>query len=137
MSQMIVHAQSEKPNECCGLLAGSSDLITEIYPISNLPSDDPRIADFHIPEDRTVRYLMDPKEQFLAQRKMRELGLLFMGIYHSHPHSEAYPSQTDVRLAFYPDVFYFIVSLQNREPKVSAFSIADQTIQNEEIVSVE
>ena len=135
LDQIIIHAQSESPNECCGLLSGTDGVITQIDQISNLPSDDPRVADLNIPGDRTLRYLMDPKEQFLAQRRMRDLNLTFMGIYHSHPHSQAYPSATDVRLAFYPDLFYLIVSLAETLPHVAAFSIVDQEIKEEEIIA--
>ncbi len=134
LDQIVMHAQSESPNECCGLLAGTADVITEIYQISNLPSDDPRVEDLHIPGDRTLRYLMDPKEQFLAQRKMQDDHLTFMGIYHSHTHSPAYPSATDVRLAFYPDLLYLIVSLEETMPHVAAFSIVDQEIKEEEMI---
>jgi proteasome lid subunit RPN8/RPN11 len=132
----MAHAQSESPNECCGLLAGSGEWITESYPILNLPSDDPRLKDFDVPADRKVRYLMDPVEQFSAIRKMRNAGLMFMGIYHSHPHSQAYPSMTDVRLAFYPNLFYLIISLEKAQPALAAFSIVDQKIIEEEIVIV-
>ena len=126
---MIVHAKREAPYESCGILAGDVplnggiSLITEIYEIKNLPSDDPRIAELKIPEDRTVRYMMDPKEQIQAMRNMRERGLTMMGIYHSHPHSAALPSTTDIRLAFYPEVFYFIISLAQTPPDLRAFFI--------------
>jgi len=134
-NEMIAHAVAETPNECCGLLAGeaSHGLITKIYRMSNLPSDDPRIAGLDIPSDRRFRYMMDPQEQFLAMKEMRSQGMTMIGIYHSHPHSPAYPSATDVRLAFYADLFYFIVSLENQRTTLRAFRIVDQMIQEEEI----
>src|SRR5581483_4154620 len=103
IDNMISHAQSEAPNECCGLLGGRGEIVEEIYRITNLPADDPKIADLKVPADRRFRYMMDPKEQLLAFKKMREGGTTLVGIYHSHPHSPAYPSATDVRLAFYSD----------------------------------
>ncbi len=125
------------PYECCGIIAGVGARVTEIYEIKNLPADDPRIADLKIPPDRTVRYMMDPKEQFQALRNMRERGLTMMGIYHSHPHSQAFPSATDVRLAFYPEVFYLIVSLAQSVPDVRAFFIVDGKITTAEIERIE
>jgi proteasome lid subunit RPN8/RPN11 len=51
-------------------------------------------------------------------------GWELLGIYHSHPHTQAYPSPTDVALAFYPDALYFIVSLADPDqPAVRAFRI--------------
>jgi len=133
--EMMAHAQLESPHECCGLLAGEEKrgVITEIYRIKNLPSDDPRIADLNIPADRRFRYMMDPQEQFVAMKEMRNRGLVMMGIYHSHPHSQAYPSATDVRLAFYSDLCYFIVSLEKKMPDLRAFRIVDNDITEEQI----
>jgi proteasome lid subunit RPN8/RPN11 len=45
-------------------------------------------------------------------RRMREAGHQMFGIYHSHPRSKAYPSPTDVKMAFYPEAIYFIISLE-------------------------
>ncbi len=92
------------------------------------------IVDLKVPADRRFRYVMDPKEQLLAFKKMRESSMTLIGIYHSHPHSPAYPSATDVRLAFYADVWYLIVSLEDRaRPQVRAFRILDQKITEETI----
>jgi proteasome lid subunit RPN8/RPN11 len=121
--RMVAHAMKERPNECCGLLAGTGDRITTLYAIENVASNDPRIAALSIPEDRQFRYMMDPAGQLAAIKEIRRLGLTLMGIYHSHPHSEAFPSETDVRLAFYSDVFYFIISLAKETQEVRAFSI--------------
>lgn len=132
---MIIHAKSEAPNECCGLLGGDKEGIKEIYRISNLPSDHPSIADLKVPEDRRFRYVMDPKEQVTVFKRMRQFGTKLQAIYHSHPHSPAYPSATDIRLAYYPDVHYLIVSLEKKErPQVRAFRIVDGEITEEEIL---
>ena len=137
MDQIVDHAKRETPYECCGILAGAFACITEMYEIGNLASDDPRIADLKIPEDRKVRYMMDPKEQFHALRNMRERGLTMLGIYHSHPHSQAFPSATDVRLAFYPEVFYLIISMADTVPDLRAFFIVDGKITEEKIERIE
>lgn len=134
MEEIISHAQSDAPHECCGLLGGKGEEVRQVYRISNLPSDDPKVADLQVPSDRRFRYVMDPKEQLLAFKQMRKEGLDLVGIYHSHPHSQAYPSATDVRLAYYPDVSYLIISLQEQNrPEVRAFRIVDQRITEEKI----
>ncbi|HZR45859.1 MAG TPA: M67 family metallopeptidase [Candidatus Manganitrophaceae bacterium] len=138
IDNMISHAQSEAPNECCGLLGGRGEIVEEIYRITNLPADDPKIADLKVPADRRFRYMMDPKEQLLAFKKMREGGTTLVGIYHSHPHSPAYPSATDVRLAFYSDVWYLIISLEEKErPQLRAFRIVEGKITEEKIEAAE
>ena len=68
-------------------------------------------------------------------REMDQKEWELVGIYHSHTHTEAYPSKTDVELAFYPDALYFIVSLENREaPVIRAFRINDGRVDEEEVV---
>ena len=58
------------------------------------------------------------------------------GIFHSHVASEAYPSQKDVRLAFYPEVSYLIVSLSDRKkPILRSFKIKDEKA-IEEIIDI-
>jgi proteasome lid subunit RPN8/RPN11 len=64
---------------------------------------------------------------------MRQLGETMMGIYHSHPRSPAYPSKSDVELAFYSDSVYFIVSLA-AEVETRAFRIESGEIRGVEIV---
>ena len=132
IDQMIAHAEAEAPNECCGLLAGKEETVRRIYQIANLPSGDPKVADLNVPSDRRFRYVMDPQAQLQAFKQMRREGDELLAIYHSHPHSAAYPSQTDVRLAFYPESYYLIISLENKKtPDVRAFRIVDQKITEE------
>jgi len=115
------HARRDHPAECCGLLSGKNGLITNIYPVRN---------DAERPE---TRYFATPEELFAAMRQIREAGQSLIGVYHSHPRTPAYPSASDVEMAFYPEAFYFIISL---EPTVElrAFKIGDSKIEDVEIV---
>jgi proteasome lid subunit RPN8/RPN11 len=64
--------------------------------------------------------------------ELEEAGLELVGIYHSHTHSDAYPSPTDLRLAFYPDAHYLLVSLEDRsEPVLRGFTIQDGEIEEQ------
>jgi proteasome lid subunit RPN8/RPN11 len=68
-------------------------------------------------------------------RELDQKGWELLGIYHSHTHTEAYPSKTDVELAFYPEALYFIVSLERpSEPVIRAFRINDANITEEEVM---
>ena len=58
-----------------------------------------------------MTYRLDPKEQFQAFNEFDELGWELGGIFHSHTHTEAYPSPTDRAQAFYPEALYLLVSL--------------------------
>lgn len=119
---LVAHAKEEFPNECCGLLAGRNGRVERVYRGTNVD---------HSP----YTYLMDPKEQLAAFKDMEAAGLDLVGIYHSHTHTAAYPSKTDVAKAFYPDVLYMIVSLARREtPEIRAFRLLDAEIVEEDVI---
>jgi proteasome lid subunit RPN8/RPN11 len=117
---MVQHALEDDPNECCGILSGRDGAVTKHYRIANT-------------EASPYRYNMDPKELLHALQDTESLGWEFIAFYHSHTHSEAYPSATDVRLAEnWPDPFYILVSLADKQnPVVRAFRIADGQVAEE------
>lgn len=122
---ILAHARAGYPNEACGILAGKpvEETASVFYAMRNL-------------DESSISYFMDPKEQLVVFKRMREEGLEMRGIVHSHVASEAYPSQKDVRLAFYPDVSYLIVSLSDREhPVLRSFRIAEESV-SEETLSI-
>jgi proteasome lid subunit RPN8/RPN11 len=120
MQAMETHALEARPAECCGLLAGDCQIISSIYRLRN---------EADCPE---TRYFAAPEDLLAATRMMRQAGETMMAIYHSHPMSPAYPSASDVELAFYSDSIYFIVSLAP-EVETRAFRIDNQTITSVEI----
>jgi len=78
-------------------------------------------------------YLMSPEEQLKVFREMEKEGLDMVAIYHSHPHTIPFPSVRDVRLAFYPDAAYIIISLKDGETSVKGFRIGKEAIYVEPI----
>ena len=119
--QKIAHAKAEAPNECCGVLAGESGKITKLFRATNA-------------EMSPVRYNIDSRELLHIYQEIERKGWEFLGIYHSHTHSQAYPSSTDVQLALWPDSIYFIVSLMDKErPQIRAFRIIDEVISEEDL----
>lgn len=100
--QIVSQARAEYPNEACGLLAGRDGVATRLYPMTNA-------------ERSPVIYRMDPKEQLRVFNEMDADGSELLAIYHSHTRSPAYPSATDVSLAYYPESVYLIVSLADPE----------------------
>jgi proteasome lid subunit RPN8/RPN11 len=85
----------------------------------------------------TTRYLIDPREQLKAFRSIDAAGEELIGIYHSHPVSQPFPSPTDRAEAHYPDAVYFLVSVRTGEPELRAFRIRADEFIREITVSVE
>lgn len=118
---MVAHAREEAPNECCGILAGTAGHVKKLYRGINA-------------EKSPVRYNIDPRQLIQIHQEIEASGWEIIGIYHSHTHSEAYPSTTDVHLAFWPDSLYLIVSLERpAQPVIRAFTIRDKQIEEEEL----
>ena len=90
------HAREAAPEECCGLLLGTGDTITEAMRAHNRADDPQR------------RYEIDPQDHFVAIRHARAHGLDVVGAYHSHPRSAPVPSDTD-RAAAFEDFLFLIV----------------------------
>lgn len=119
--EMVEHGLREFPNEACGVLAGRDGVPVRFFAMRNLDAS-------------PVSYRLDPKEQLRVFDLMDEEGWDLLGIFHTHTHSEAYPSETDLRLAFYPDAYYLVMSLSDRErPELRAFRITDGEITEEEL----
>jgi proteasome lid subunit RPN8/RPN11 len=119
--EMIRHAQREYPNEACGLLAGRDSRVEKVYQMTNA-------------EHSPVTYRLDPEEQFRTFTEIEEAGWELLAIYHSHSHSPAYPSATDLELAFYPDSLYLIISLADRDrPIIRAFHIVEGVVEEERV----
>lgn len=86
-------------------------------------------------EASPFRYSIDAKEQFRLMQEIEGTGEELVGIYHSHTKSPAYPSQTDVNLAGWPDAVYLIASLADGDaPDVKGFWIRDGKISEAELV---
>ena len=121
IDEMIAHAREDAPNECCGILAGEDGRVLQLYRAVNA-------------EQSPYRYSVDSRDLFRIHRACEERGWEFVGIYHSHTFSEAYPSATDVRLGFWPEAVYFLVSLRDKEnPDVRAYRIVDGRVSEEEL----
>lgn len=116
IERIIDDAREAAPAECCGLIGGAADGRAEsIYRFHNV-ADNP-----------LVTYEAAPEELFAAQRLMRGRGEQLLAIYHSHPRAaEPSPSETDVRLAYYPAAIYLIVGLSGAEPVLRAFRISEK-----------
>ena len=126
VDQMVAHAIADLPNECCGILAGRDGQVMKLYPMTNV-------------EASPFRFSMDPQEVVQVDREAGTNGWDLQAIYHSHTRSEAYPSDTDVRLAagiseLWPDVKYVLISLMDvKNPQVRQFNISGGKVTEESL----
>lgn len=119
--EIVEQGLREFPNECCGLIAAADGVPAKVFPMTNADAS-------------PVTYRLDGKEQLQVFDQIDDEGLELWAIYHSHTHSEAYPSDTDIRLAFYPDARYLLLSLSDRStPVLRSFWIVDGAVTEEEL----
>lgn len=122
-AQMVAHCLAGLPDEACGLLAGppGSGDIARLYPTANAAAS-------------AKLYTVDPRDHLRADRDAEANGLEIIGVFHSHTHTEAYPSPTDVAQAPDPGWHYVLVSLQHPEAVVRSYRIVDGAITEEPVV---
>lgn len=108
VDRMIEHARRQYPRECCGLLAGQGDLIEEIFCATNQKGS-------------PHQFFIPPGELLSFFKRVRVSPRKFLGIYHSHPDTEAVPSPRDIAEFHYPGASYWIISLREQEPDMRCF----------------
>ena len=119
--RIVGHCYAGLPDEACGLLAGpvvsgeSTGLVSEVYPAVNA--------------DASARtYTVDGRDYLRASRDAESRGHEIVGVWHSHTHTDPYPSPTDVRSAVDPMWIYVIVSLRDDAPMLRAYRIRNEVI---------
>lgn len=117
IDQIGEHVIAGYPHEACGLLAGKGSL--------------GEVLEFHATENvaKSARvYTINAKQHLLIERDAEGRGLEVMGVVHSHTHTEAYPSPTDVAQAPDPTWHYMIVTLKRGVPEPRNYRIVGETI---------
>jgi proteasome lid subunit RPN8/RPN11 len=119
-AEMIGHAYDGYPLEACGLLVGRGDQVQRFVACTN--------------EAASARiYAIPGKELLHAERAAEDDGLEIIGVFHSHTHSDPYPSPTDVEQAPDPGWHYVIVSLKREAPETRSYRIVDGAISEERV----
>jgi [CysO sulfur-carrier protein]-S-L-cysteine hydrolase len=119
--EIVEQALREFPNEACGLIAAEAGVPVKVYAMKNANAS-------------SDTYRFDAQEQFEVFDELDDRGWDIWAIYHSHTHSEAYPSKTDIELAFYPDSRYLLLSVADREqPVLRSFFIREGEVTEEEM----
>ena len=117
---MVDHCLTEKPLECCGILAGRHGHAWEIYKLPNADQSE-------------TRYNADPQALIKAVQEMRRNGTEIMAIYHSHPRWQPIPSQTDLKENHYGEVPRIIVGLLKSPPECRVWRFLDEPLRYEEL----
>jgi proteasome lid subunit RPN8/RPN11 len=126
--EIVEQGLREFPNECCGLIAAVDGVPTKGFPMKNADAS-------------PATYRLDGTEQLRVFDQMEQSGLDLWAIYHSHTHSEAYPSPTDIQRAHYPDgsptypgIRYLLLSLEERaNPVLRSFLFVEGEVTEEEL----
>jgi len=123
IEQIVAHARTDLPNECCGMVGGGDGEASVVIPVVNSAAS-------------PLRFEMDPQGQYDALKAIEDDGKELLAIYHSHTKSAAYPSQTDVNQAVnWPDAIYLIVSLEDEaNPDVKGYWLKDLKIADAELI---
>ena len=121
---MIDDARAAYPNEACGLILGDAAATADGQALRFVPTRNAAASPY--------RYEIHPDDLYALSVAADDADEVFWGIVHSHTHTQAVPSPTDVGLAFYPDALYLLVSLSDDEshpmtgtPSVRAWRIVD------------
>jgi [CysO sulfur-carrier protein]-S-L-cysteine hydrolase len=148
--RVVAHCLDGFPLEACGLLAGqerpgpdgpspgtqatagpgtgtwaspgTGTWVGAVYPTANAA--------------RSARlYTVEPRDLLKADRTAEAAGLSLIGVWHSHTHTPAYPSPTDINQAPDPGWHYVLVSLRDPEPVVRSYRIVDSQVEEELVVT--
>jgi proteasome lid subunit RPN8/RPN11 len=123
LARIVAHAVEDLPNECCGLLIGSAEIIEDAARARN------------VKRSRT-KFQVEPADHFAAIRKARAAGHEIVGAYHSHPSGPSGPSDTDRARLTDASMFHLIVSLAHGTRTVRAFRLVEGNFSPLELVPV-
>jgi proteasome lid subunit RPN8/RPN11 len=131
---LVGHAYDGLPDEACGLLVGTFGAPGE----GGLPAEAhaPRFEPCRNAAESARVYEVDPRDHLRIDRAAEAAGREIVGVVHSHTHTDAYPSPTDVARAPDPAWHYVIVSLRQEAPVVRSYRIIDEGIIEEPVVVV-
>ena len=98
------HAENEKPNESCAILFGKDNLVSEVFLTKNI-------------DESSINFTISNEQLIEGYKIAEEKKVQVIGIFHSHPNSEAYPSNTDKKFMDINPVVWIIYSGINKDFK--------------------
>ncbi len=98
------HAENEEPNESCAILFGKDSLVSEVFLTKNI-------------EESPVNFTISNEQLIEGYKIAEEKRVEVIGVFHSHPNSDAYPSNTDKKFMQSNPVVWVIYSGINKNFK--------------------
>ena len=117
-SEIIDHCIAGYPDEACGLLSGPLDGVQPTGSVGGVHPARNAAGSARV-------YTVDSRDLLGAMRAAEGAGHDLIAVWHSHTHTEPYPSTTDIKQAFEPTWIYVLVGLSTPEPVVRAYRIVD------------
>ncbi len=117
---IVDHVLTGYPLEACGLLVGVPEQNGATQALRFVPSANLAVS--------ALAYTIDPKVHLRAERDADDDDLAVIGVVHSHTHTDAFPSPTDVAAAPDPTWEYVIVSLRDPSPSLRSYRIQGDTV---------
>jgi proteasome lid subunit RPN8/RPN11 len=119
---MVAHCIACVPEEGCGLLVGDENgVVASVHPTRNAAAS-------------AQIYALDPREHLRIDRNAEDAGLAVIGVFHSHTHTDPWPSPTDVAQAPDPGWHYVLVGLRHEVASTRSYRIIDGNIFEEAMV---
>jgi proteasome lid subunit RPN8/RPN11 len=121
--EMVAHCLRELPYEGCGLLVGdfATHRVARIVPADNI-------------EHSSRLYAVDPRAVIRTDRAAEAEGLAIVGVFHSHTHTDPYPSPTDIAQTPDPGWHYVLVSLRHEIPSIRSYRVVAGIVTEEPII---
>jgi proteasome lid subunit RPN8/RPN11 len=111
---LLEHTLKEEPNESCAILYGNKieeeNIVKEIWLTENIDSS-------------PTEFTLSPEQTWEMDQKRKELNLEIIGIFHSHPKGEAYPSNTDKKFMENNPYVWIIYSGINKNFRAFIFNL--------------
>jgi len=95
------HSENQKPNEACAILFGKEDRVMDLFLTENI-------------EESPVNFTISNDQLIEGYKIAEEKNLQVVGIFHSHPNSDAFPSNTDIKFMQSNPVAWIIYSGINK-----------------------
>ena len=122
-AEVAAHCLRELPLEGCGLLVGdrAAASVSRVVPTANAAAS-------------SRLYSVDSRDFLRADRAAEGEGLEIIGVFHSHTHTDPYPSPTDVAQAPDPSWHYVIASLRHQLPSIRSYRIEQGVVTEEPVL---
>lgn len=98
---MLAHVERALPEECVGFLAGKGMSVSLVVPLPNLAG--------------LRSFFVEPYDQYLAEKRIKDSGLQLVAIYHSHPQGCSCMSETDLHFATRWDCIQVVIGTASQD----------------------